>query len=480
MSKLTPDYDVIVIGAGPAGYIAAIRAAQLGFKTASIDKWTNAHGQLSLGGTYINAGCIAATALLESAKLYHQLKFEASYHGIHSDHHSIDAVQMQNRKNKIVLTLSEQIQQRFAHYQVTAIHGHGRLLNERQVEVMPLNKADKFILSATHIILATGSLPVELTCAKIDQKLILDSTAALNLDYIPEKIGIIGGGIIGLELAGIWNRLGSKVTLFEAQEHFLPATDVQIATEAYRIYQAQGLDLRLGARVIATHKQDQQVVVEYQTQTVTHALVLDKLIVASGRRPNSEKLAAPEADLLIDDNGFVHVDENCCTNLPGVYAIGDLTLSGPMLAHKGLEEGMFVAEYIAQQHSSIHYDGIPSVIYTEPEIAWIGQTEQALKAIGKPYKVGVFPLSATGKAQVMGKTDGLIKILSHAETDVILGVHIISTLASELIAEAVLAMEFSASAEDLARTIHAHPSISEALHEAALALDNRSLHGLPL
>jgi dihydrolipoamide dehydrogenase len=480
MPDAKKQYDVIVIGAGPAGYVAAMRAAQLGFKVACVDKWKNQAGQASLGGTYINAGCIAVMSLLESAKIYHLLQHDLGKHGIRAENITLDLKQMLSRKEQIVFNLSEQIKQCFAHYDIACIHGHGRLLADKQVEVRTEAKDEKTLLKAAHIILATGSLPIELSCAPLDNRLIIDSTATLNIEQLPKKLGIIGAGIIGLELAGIWNRLGSEVILLDAQEHFLISTDFQISQEAYRIYTEQGLDLRLGARVTATKKLNDHVLLEYQDSQGLHHLELDKLIVAAGRKPNSQKIAAPEAGLLLDENGFVHVDENCCTNLPGVYAIGDLTLLAPMLAHKGLEEGSFVAEYIANQHHPINYDSIPSVIYTEPEIAWVGQTEQVLKTIGTPYKVGVFPFKASGRAQTAAKTDGLVKIISHAETDVILGVHIIGALASELIAEAVLAMEFSASSEDIARTIHAHPSISEALHEAALALDNRSLRMPPL
>ncbi len=475
MSDAKKNYDVIVIGAGPAGYVAAMRSAQLGFKVACVDKWSNRKGRSSLGGTYINAGCIAAMSLLESAKIYHLLKNNLADHGIQAENVSINLQQMLNRKEQIIFNLSEQIKQCFEHYSVDCIHGRGQLLTDNRVEITVENQPEKLILKAPHIILATGSVPMELSCAPIDNKLIIDSTATLDIEQLPKKLGIIGAGIIGLELAGIWNRLGSEVILLDAQEQFLTSTDWQISQEAYRIYTEQGLDLRLGARVTATKKLSNTVLVEYQDSQGKHELELDKLIVAVGRRPNSQKIAAPEAELLLDENGFVHVDENCCANLPGVYAIGDLTILAPMLAHKGLEEGTFVAEYIANQHYSINYDGIPSVIYTEPEIAWVGQTEQALKTVGTPYKVGVFPFKASGRAQTAGKTDGLVKIISHAETDIILGVHIIGALASELIAEAVVAMEFSASSEDLARTIHAHPSVSEALHEAALALDKRSL-----
>ncbi len=476
MTTPTPEYDVIVIGAGPAGYVAAIRSAQLGFKTACIDNWSDDKGQSSPGGTFVNAGCISSMALLESSRIYHLLNHDISTHGIKLDNLDIDLEQMMKRKDDIVASLSHHITSLFKHNKIDCIHGQGRLLAAQNVQVIEKNTGKELLLKAEHIILATGSYPTVLPCALVDNKSIIDSTEALNLTKVPKRLGIIGAGIIGLELAGIWSRLGADVILLEAQEGFLISTDQQISEEAYKIFTQQGLDLRLGARVISAKKGSKKVVLEYQDSEGTHTLHLDKLIVASGREPNTENLAAAEADLLLDENGYVHVDENCCTTLPGVYAIGDLTALGPMLAHKGLEEGIFVAEKIAGTDNPINYDIIPSVVYTSPEIAWVGQTEQALKAIGENFKIGIFPFAASARAHASGKTDGLVKIIAHADTDVILGVHIIGDQASELIAEAVLAMEFSASAEDLARTIHAHPSISEGLHEAALALDSRALH----
>ncbi len=471
----TAQYDVIVIGAGPAGYVAAIRSAQLGLKTACVDNWCNRNGESSLGGTFINAGCISSMALLESAKIYHLLAHNIEEYGISFNDLSLDVNKMVERKNHTIKTLSQQIKRIFDHHKIDCIHAHGKLLSNHQVEINPLSEHPPYLISANNIILATGSIPTELPCAT-HNGLIINSKQALNLTEVPKKLGIIGAGIIGLELGCIWNKLGSEVVLLEAQETFLTAPDQQIAQEAYLIYSQQGLDIRLGARVISTQQSTTQVTLEYQDNEGTHTLLMDKLIVASGRLPNSENLAAQEADLLLDESGFVHVDEHCCTNLPGVYAIGDLTLLGPMLAHKGLEEGIFVAEHIANQHNSINYNIIPNVIYTDPEIAWVGQTEQALKAVGENYKVGIFPFKSSARAQSLRKTEGLVKIITQADSDVILGVHIIGAQASELIAEAVLAMEFSASAEDLARTIHAHPTISEALHEAALSLANRSLH----
>ncbi|MGR9046660.1 MAG: dihydrolipoyl dehydrogenase [Gammaproteobacteria bacterium] len=476
MSKTESTYDVIVIGAGPAGYVAAIRSAQLGLKTACIDNWNDENGQTSLGGTYINAGVISSMALLESAKIYHLIRHNLSEHGISVDNLSLDVSQMIARKNRKIAYLSQQIKKKFSDNHITYIQAGGKLLDASHIMITPLDGGKPYTLKAKNVVLATGSTPIDLPCAPVDNEFIINSTDALNMQTVPKRLGIIGSGIIGLELAGIWVRLGSEVILLDAQESFLPAVDHQIALEAFKIYTEQGLDLRLGARVVSTKKSNNKVIVEYQDQESNHTLRLDKLIVASGRKPNSENIAAPEAELVLDENGYIHVDENCCTTVPGVYAIGDLTLLGPMLAHKGLEEGVFVAEKIANKQSPINYEIMPSVIYTDPEIAWVGQTEQSLKAIGTHYNIGIFPLKANGRAEAIDKTEGFVKIITHAESDIILGVHIIGVNASELIAEAVLAMEFSASAEDLARTIHAHPTISEVLHEAALAIDNRPLH----
>lgn len=473
------DYDVIVVGAGPAGYVAAIRAAQLGLKTACIDSSCNEQGQLALGGTFINAGCISSMALLESSKLFRLLNHDIEQHGISVEHITLDLAKMMARKNGIIHELNAQIKQLFIYNKIELFHAHAKLLASHQLEISTVKTHKKSQLTAEHIILATGSTSIDLPCAKIDNEFIINSTQALSLTEIPKRLGIIGAGIIGLELAGIWHNLGAEVILLEAQEQFLTSADQQISQQAHDVFIKSGLDLRLGARVISAKKTSKKVVLEYQDHEGKHILHLDKLMVASGRQANIEGLISPEANLLLDDNGFVHVDENCCTSLPAVYAIGDLTTLGAMLAHKGIEEGIFVAEQIAGQSNPINYSIIPSVIYTEPEIAWVGQTEQALQAIGENYKVATFPFSASARAQTLGNTVGLVKIMTHTETDMILGVHIMGEHASEIIAEAVLAMEFSASAEDLARTIHAHPSCSEALHEAALALGGRALHLSP-
>ena len=476
MPKKQTRYDVIVIGAGPAGFASAIRCAQLGLKTACIDNWRNKKGQSRLGGSHLNTGGVASMALLESAKIYHQLGHEIAKHGIHAEAISIDLPLMIQRKDKIVDEVGHKMANLFAHHKIDHFQAKGRLMNARQVEVTAEDTHAHSILDAEHIILATGSTPTKLSCAPIDNEFIIDSIAALNLDAVPKKLAIIGAGVVGLELASIWNRLGAETILLEAQENFLSLLDQQISGEAYRIFHHQGLDLRLGARVISAKKGNKKVTVDYQDQDGTHTLRVDKLIVACGRKPNSGELAAPEADLLLDENGYVYVDDNCRTNLPGVYAIGDLTLLGPMLAHKGIEEGVFVAELVAGFYNPINYENLPSVIYTEPEIAWVGQTEQAIRATGEGIKIGIFPLTSTVRAMTLGKTEGMVKIIAHAGNDKILGVHIIGPQASELIAEAVLAMEFSASSEDLARTIHARPTLSEAVHDAALVLKERALH----
>lgn len=463
-------FDVVVIGAGPAGLACAVRSAQLGMKTVCIDNWRDKNGNSSLGGAHLNAGCVATLALLESAKLYYTLKHDMKKHGILAESIGLNVPQMIRRKDEVVDTLKRKAEDMFARHHVQQLHGKAKLINERLIEITHPGSSETFLIDAKHIVLATGSSPCQLACAPTDNDVILDSAAALNMAVLPKRLVIIGAGVIGLELAGIWNRLGAKTTLLEAQDTFLNLPDQQISREAYRLYTEQGLELQLGARVIAVEKTNKDAIVHYQTNEGIYKLHADKLIVATGRKPNSENLAAAEADLLLDENGYVHVDENCRTTLPGVYAIGDLTLHGPMLAHKGMEEGVYVAEQIAGLHNPINFERLPSVIFTDPEIAWVGQTEQALRAAGEPIKIGIFYFRDTAKAQAIGKPEGLVKIITHAETDTILGVHIIGTHAAELIAEAVLAMEFSASSEDLVRTIHAHPTLSEALHDAALAL----------
>jgi len=469
-------YDVVVIGGGPAGYVAAIRCAQLGLETACVEKWINFKDEPALGGTCLNVGCIPSKTLLESSEHYHQLKEGVDSHGIHVEGVTLNLDKMMARKEDIVLQLTNGIGALFKANGVEWLKGHGKLLADRQVEITARDGSVD-VVGADHVIIATGSRPIDIGAAPADnaEGLIVDSTGALDFRVVPKTLGVIGAGVIGLELGSVWNRLGSKVIMLEAVEDFLALADQQVARDALRQFKKQGLDIRLGTRVTATEKTADGVKVHFKDKDGDHEIMVDKLLVSVGRRPNTDNIAAPGADLLFDDRGYIHVDDNCETNLPGVYAIGDV-VRGPMLAHKGSEEGIMVAENIAGQHGHLNYDAIPWVIYTNPEIAWVGKTEQALKAEGIPYKIGTFPFAANGRAKAMEAATGMIKILAHAETDTLLGCHIIGPFASELVQEAVLAMEFHASSEDLARTIHAHPTLYEAMHEAALSVHGRALH----
>jgi dihydrolipoamide dehydrogenase len=473
-------YDVVVIGGGPAGYVAAIRCAQLGLETACVEKWINFKGDPALGGTCLNVGCIPSKVLLESSEQYHHVKESIGNHGIRVEGVTLDLDQMMIRKEDIVLQLTNGIGALFKANGVEWLKGHGKLLAGREVEVTAQDGAVE-VVSADNVIIATGSRPIEIGAAPVDnaEGLIVDSTGALDFRQVPKTLGVIGAGVIGLELGSVWNRLGTKVLMLEAVEDFLSLVDNQVARDALRQFRKQGLDIQLGTRVTATQKTGEGVEVRYKNKEGEHEITVEKLLVSVGRRPNTDNVAAPEADLLFDEGGYIHVDDHCATNLPGVYAVGDV-VRGPMLAHKGSEEGIMVAELIAGQPGHLNYDAIPWVIYTNPEIAWVGRTEQALKAAGIPYKTGSFPFSANGRAKAMDVTAGMVKLLAHAETDALLGCHIIGPFASELIQEAVLAMEFHASSEDLARTIHGHPTLYEAMHEAALAVHGRALHKINL
>ncbi|MDX1519792.1 MAG: dihydrolipoyl dehydrogenase [Gammaproteobacteria bacterium] len=470
-------YDVVVIGAGPGGYVAALRCAQLGLKTACVEGWINKQGKPALGGTCLNVGCIPSKALLDSSHHFYHIKHEASDHGINAAGVTIDVNKMVQRKDKIVQMLTQGISGLFRKNEVTWIQGHGRLGPDRQVEVTLTTDAgtEKTQVQADSIIIATGSVPAAIPPAPIDNNRIVDSSGALDFTETPRRLGVIGAGVIGLELGSVWNRLGSDVIVLEALDEFLPAVDRDIADQAHKTLTKQGLDIRLGARVTGTGTDSLQVTVNYEIGGQKDQLSVDKLIVAVGRKPNTEGLGAEEAGLKMDDRGFIRVDDQCCTNLPDVYAIGDV-VRGPMLAHKASEEGVAVAERIAGKAGHMNYDIIPWVIYTWPEIAWVGKTEQELKSEGREFRTGSFPLAASGRARAMGETTGTVKIIGDASTDRILGVHILGPNASELIAEAVLAMGFEGSTEDIALTIHAHPTLSEAMHEAALAVDGRALH----
>ncbi|UCC56132.1 MAG: dihydrolipoyl dehydrogenase [Gammaproteobacteria bacterium] len=467
-------YDVITIGAGPAGYVAAIRCAQLGLKTACIDDWRDRDGLPVPGGTCLNAGCIPSKALLESSELYEKLHRSGHYHGIAVSGAELDVPAMMESKDAIVRDLTTGIATLFKANGVEWIAGRGQLQPDCQVKVTPHN-GETTVIKAEHVILAPGSMPVEIDAAPLHEDIIVDSSGALAWDSVPERLGIIGAGVIGLELGSVWRRLGADVTLLEAQDVFLALADKQIARTGLRLFKQQGLDIRLGALVKSTQVTDGVVTLEYQDADGTHSLEFDRLIVAVGRRPCTDGLASEEAELLLDEGGFVHVDEDCSTNLPGVYAIGD-AVRGPMLAHKGSEEGIAVAERIAGQTAEVNYDAIASVIYTQPEIAWVGKTEEALRGSGTEFTSGLFPFAASGRARAMQETEGMVKVLSDTASDRILGVHIIGAHASELIAQAVIAMEFGGSSEDIARTVFAHPTLSEALHEAALDVGGRAIH----
>lgn len=468
-------YQVIVIGGGPAGYVSAIRCAQLGLKTACIDRWVTNDTKPALGGTCLNAGCIPSKALLESSFIYEQATLHSKAHGIQAKEVKLDIQVMMNRKNKIISELTQGIAGLFKANKIDWLPGHGKLLANKQVAFTEHLSKNPKTLTFENIILATGSTPVEIPTAPLNGKTIVGSSGALEFDSVPKKIGIIGAGVIGLELGSVWRRLGSEVILLEAQNSFLNIADEQIAKEALRIFKRQGLDIRLGARVTASKTRNNKVNIEYQHNDKSCAETVGKLIVAVGRRPNTDDLFEKETGLILDEWGLVHVDKQCQTNLPGVYAIGDV-VRGPMLAHKGSEEGIMVAEIIAGQHAEVNYDTIPSVIYTHPEVAWAGKTEQALKTCGTEYRSGTFPFAASGRAKASGKTAGMVKVLSDAKTDRILGVHMIGQNCSELISQAVIAMELGSSSEDIAMTMFAHPTLSEAFHEAALAVDNRAIH----
>lgn len=472
---MSDKHKVVVIGAGPAGYVAAIKCAQLGLDTVCIDRWVDDKNNAVPGGTCLNVGCIPSKALLESSELFEKSKNRLAEHGVKASKVELDLAVMMARKKKVVANLNQGVAGLFKANGVKFISGSARLLPDRKIEVTEIGKKTAKVLSTEYIIIATGSVPIEIDAAVLDNDLIVDSSGALAFDEVPGRLGIIGAGVIGLELGSVWRRLGSEVVLLEAQEDFLVMADEQISKAARKEFANQGMDIRLGARVTGCKTSGQKVSVEYEDDDGKHQEKFDKLVVAVGRRPNTEGLNTSDTELILDEWGVIHVDEKCRTNLPGVYAIGDV-VRGPMLAHKGSEEGIMVAELIAGNHGEVDYDTIPSVVYTHPEIAWVGQTEQMLKSAGCNYTVGSFPFAASGRAQALGESAGLVKVLADANTDRVLGVHIIGPQASELIAQAKLAMEFQASSEDIGLTMFAHPTLSEAFHEAALAVNNNAIH----
>ncbi len=473
---MSNSYDVVVIGGGPAGYPAAIRSAQNKLKVACVDEWRNVDGSFAFGGTCLNAGCIPSKALLESSELYHRAKHEFTVHGIRLGEVQLDLAAMQKRRASIVRAMTSGILALFKSNGVVGIQGHGRLLAGNQVEVTAAD-GTKTLLAAKEVILASGSVPVRLGAVPHDGKFIVDSWNALEFDAVPKRLGVIGAGVIGLELGSVWRRLGSEVTVIEALEQFLPIADQTIAKEAQRHFKKLGLEIKLGAKVSSAVVEGAAVNAIYTDAQGEHALQVDKLVVAVGRRPFTEGLLGPDTGVKIDQRGFIEVDDHCRTAVAHVWAVGDV-VRGPMLAHKGKEEGVMVADLIAGRFAEVNYKVIPSVIYTAPEIAWVGQTEEQVKASGRPYKVGSFPFAASGRARAMEAGNGMVKIVSASDDDEILGIHVIGPMAGELIGEAVLAMEYSASTEDLQRTIHAHPTLSEGIHEAALAADKRAIDAI--
>lgn len=472
---MSDSFDVIVIGGGPAGYPAAIRAAQLGFSVACIDKWRNRDGKPAFGGTCLNAGCIPSKALLESSELYHRARHEFSVHGIQIQDAALDLARMQQRKTDICRQLTGGIAQLFKGNGVTGIHGTARLLGGGKVEVTPMD-GEARVLTGRHIVIATGSEPVELRkIAPFDGKRIVDSWGALDFDEVPGRLGVIGAGVIGLELGSVWSRLGAETIILEALPEFLPAVDRDIARLVERELRKQGLDIRLGAKVTGTRNGSKGIEVRFEIDGKEASERFDKLIVAVGRRPNTDGLGVEQAGVELDERGFVKVDDRYRTTADGIYAIGDV-IGNPMLAHKGIEEGVALAEQLAGQATRVNYDAIPSVIYTAPEVAWVGLSEQQARDKGFEVKTGSAPFAASGRAKALEMQSGAVKFIADAKTDRILGVHMAGPYVSELVAEAVLAMEYGATCEDIALTMHAHPSLSEIFHEAALATLGHAIH----
>ena len=461
-------YDVIIIGAGPGGYVCAIRCAQLGLKTAVVE------GRETLGGTCLNVGCIPSKALLEASHKFVEAQHDFDDMGIQAGDVSMDVSKMMARKDKIVKQLTGGISGLFKANGVTAIEGTGKVVAKNKVEVTDKD-GESSTVEADNIVIAAGSVPVEIPPTPLTEGLIVDSTGALEFQETPKRLGVIGAGVIGLELGSVWSRLGSEVTVLEAMDSFLPMVDSAIAKETQKLLKKQGLDIKLNARVTGSEVKGEEVVVKYEDNEGEKELTFDKLIVCVGRRPYTKGVVADGLGVELDQRGFIHVDDQCRTSVPGVYAIGDC-VRGPMLAHKASEEGVMVADIIAGHKAQMNYDAIPSVIYTHPEVAWVGMNEQDAKSAGIKVKTGSFPFAASGRAMANNATEGQAKIIADAETDRILGMHIVGQHAGELIAQGVIAMEFGSSAEDLALTCYAHPSLSEAVHEAALAVEGHAIH----
>ncbi len=471
---MSKQFDVVVIGGGPGGYIAAIRAAQLGMNVACIEMRLNDSGKPALGGTCLNVGCIPSKALLESSHKYVEAQGDFALHGISTGDLSFDVPAMQARKDKVVTNLTGGVASLFKANGVTWLQGRGKLLADKQVEFTPL-EGEVEVIDAGNVVLATGSVPIDIPVAAIDEKAIVDSTGALAFEEVPKRLGVIGAGIIGLELGSVWARLGSEVTVLEALDEFLPMVDKQISKDALKHFKKQGLDIHLGARVTGSSVKKDEVTVEYKEGDDEKSITFDKLIVAVGRKAYIEDLLSKDSGVNLDERGFIFVNNECVSDVPGVYAIGDI-VRGPALAHKAMEEGVMVAEVIAGHTAGVNYDAIPSVIYTHPEIAWIGDTEEQAKAKGIDYKTGVFPFAANGRAMAANDTTGMVKVIADVETDRLIGMHISGPSASELIHQGLIALEFGASVEDLQLMVFGHPSLSESVHEAMLDADGRALH----
>ena len=470
-------FDVVVIGGGPGGYIAAIRAAQLGYNVACVDEWKNSKGGPAPGGTCTNVGCIPSKALLQSSEHFEQAGHSFADHGINVQGLSLDIAKMLARKDTVVKQNNDGILYLFKKNKIAFFHGRASFVktDETGYEIKVTGAAEESI-SGKHIVVATGSNARSLAGAEFDEEFIRSNDGALRIGAVPKKLGLIGAGVIGLEMGSVWRRLGAEVTVLEGLPTFLGAVDEQIAKEAKKAFDKQGLKIELGVKIGEIKKGADGVSIAYTSaKGEAQTLDVDRLIVSIGRVPNTIGLNAEAVGLALDERGAITVDDECKTNLPNVWAIGDV-VRGPMLAHKAEEEGVAVAERIAGQHGHVNFNTVPWVIYTHPEIAWVGQTEQQLKASGRAYKAGTFPFLANGRARALGDTTGMVKFLADATTDEILGVHMVGPQVSELISEAVVAMEFKASAEDIARICHAHPSLSEATKEAALAVDKRTLN----
>ena len=474
---MSQEFDVVVIGAGPGGYVAAIRAAQLGFKTACIDDWVDQDNKASPGGTCLNVGCIPSKAMIESSELYEKSQHEFASHGINVGSVKLDIAKMLERKDQVVRELTQGVAALFMANKISFFHGRGMLSKDKQVTIRPVGKGEKQTISGKNIIIATGSSPKAFPGAAFNDSTIVDSTGALAFDKVPKRLGIIGAGVIALELGSVWKRLGSEVFLLKSSNSFLPEADQNIAKEALRHFTQQGIEIRMGAKISEIKEKNKKVEISYDDEKGSHSESVDKLIVAIGRSPNSAGVVDKELESLIDERGFFKVNTQCKTGVDGIYAIGDV-VRGPMLAHKASEEGVMVAEIIAGEHAELNLDTVPSVIYTDPEVAWVGRTEEQLTADGVEYNVGAFPFSGNGRARALGNTKGQIKIIADANTDRVLGVHIVGPQASEIIAQAKIAIEFGASSEDLAMTMFAHPTLSETLHEAALSVGGRAIHAV--